>query len=382
MKKNIKIENMKKQFYLLSIFTILLFSLNSCKKDLSPGQDVSYDEVIKSGGEFDDFSNHRILTNITTTSVPIDSGNWNCTNSTWDVIQGNIDFPLYDPNVSVVYPGSLLQGASLNNATPDVISVKRGSGTVSIDIINGSGSVYVNVNEVKKSHITQALNDIINDNNKVMPARFTFQHEEVKTKEELSLSLGLNAEITPVTASSNLTFSNEDEANHYLVVLKQSFYTMSYDIPYNYSDFFDTSVKPMDLVKYVYRGNPACYVSDVTYGRVFYLLIESTSSIDKITTSINLSFSNAPISGEIETNYLSSLENLSVKVLALGGSTASTFSAISASQLSTLTTQLAKSSDLKAGVPLSYVVRTVYSNKLVKNKIDLEYTINDCQVIP
>lgn len=380
--KPTKNQKMKKQLYIISIFTAFLFTLNSCKKDMSPGESFSYEEVLKSGGEFDEFNNQKILVNVSTTSIPVDSGNWNCVNNTWNVTQGDLDFPLYDPNVSVVYPGSLLQGASLNNATPDVIAVKRGKGTVSIDIVNGSGAVYVNVNEVKKSHIAQALNDIIDDNNKVMPARFTFEHEEIKTKEELSLSLGLNAEIIPVTAASSLSFSNEDETNHYLVVLKQSFYTMSYDIPYDYADFFDTSVKPMDLVKYVYRGNPACYVSDVTYGRVFYLLIESTSSAVKIKAAINLSFSNAPVSGEIETNYLSSLENLSVKVLALGGSTASTFSAISASQLSTLTTQLAKSSDLKAGVPLSYVVRTVYNNKLVKNKIDLEYTINDCQLVP
>ena len=212
---------MKKQLYIISIFTTFLFTLNSCKKDTLPGELVSYEEVLKSGGEFDEFNNQKILVNVSTTSIPVDSGNWNCVNNTWNVTQGDLDFPLYDPNVSVVYPGSLLQGSSLNNATPDVIAVKRGKGTVSIDIVNGSGAVYVNVNEVKKSHIAQALNDIINDNNKVMPARFTFEHEEVKTKEELSLSLGLNAEIVPVTAASSLSFSNEDETNHYLVVLKQ-----------------------------------------------------------------------------------------------------------------------------------------------------------------
>lgn len=377
---------MKKQlqfrFTGILVVAAAVLTLNSCKKDISPGEDVSFEAVLAEGGEFSAFNNHKILSNVNTTSVPVDSGTWNCTNTTWSVLQGNQDFPLYDPNVSVVYPGSLLQGASLNQATPDVVAVKRGSGTVSIDIINGSNYVYVNVNEVKKSLITQALNDIINDNNEVMPARFTFQHEQIKTKEELALSLGLNVEIVPVTVAANLSFSNAANTNHYLVVLKQSFYTMSYDIPSSYDDFFDPSVVPMDLAKYVGPGNPACYVSDVTYGRVFYLLIESTSSATEISAAINVSFSNAPVSGEIEANYLSQLENLSVKVVALGGSTASTFSAISASQLSSLTTQLAKSADLRAGVPLSYVVRTVYSNKLVKNKLDTEYTINDCALVP
>jgi len=361
---------------------ITLITLNSCKKDVSPSENVSYEEVLKSGGEFAPFSDYKNLIDVNTTSVPVDSGNWNCTNSTWSVLQGNMYYPLYDPNVSVVYPGSLLQGASLNNATPDVIAVKRGGGTVSIDIINGSGSVYVNLNEIKKSVVTQALNNIIFSNNKVMPARFTFNHELVKTNEELSLALGLNVEISPVTIVANLSFLNNSTANHYLVELKQTFFTMSYDIPPSYDDFFDPTVKPMDLAKYVGKDNPACYVSDVTYGRVFYLLIESTSSKEEITAAINVSFDGIPVSGNIDANYLSTLENLSIKVIALGGSTTSTFSAINSNSLSSLTTLLGQSSDLKTGVPLSYVVRTVYSNKLVKNKLDIEYTINDCQLVP
>ena len=377
---------MKKQlqfkFIGVLVATGAMLSLNSCKKDISPQEGVSFEAVLASGGEFAPITNQKILTNVSTSSVPVDSGIWNCTNSTWSVTQGNQDFPLYDPNISVVYPGSLIQGASLNQATPDVIAVRRGGGTVSIDIVNGSSAVYVNVPEVKKSLITQALNDIIYSNNEVMPARFTFQHESVKTKEELALALGLNVEIVPVTVVSNLSFSNNSTLNHYLVVLKQSFYTMSYDIPPTFDDFFDPSVTPLELAKYVSSGNPACYVSDVTYGRVFYLLIESSSSKTEISAAINLTFSNAPVSGSVDANNLSSLDSLSVKVVALGGETSSTFSAISGSQLSTLTNQLANSADLKAGVPLSYVVRTVYSNKLVKNKLNTEYTINDCQLTP
>lgn len=375
---------MKKPLRFIGALVVVgtMVTLNSCKKDVSPGEDVSYEEVLKSGGEFSTFQNYKILTNVSSTSVPVDSGSWNCTNSTYSVLQGNQDFPLYDPNVSVVYPGSLLQGSSLSNATPDVVAVKRGPGTVSIDIVNGSNSVYVNLPEVKKSYITQALNDIVYSNNEVLPSRFNFTHEQVKTKDELALALGVDVVVYGVTVGANFGFSNESSTNHYLVTLKQSFYTMSYDIPSTYAEFFDPSVTPMDLAKYVGPGNPACYVSDVTYGRVFYLLIESTSSLMKITAAVNASFSGAPVSGNVDASYLSSLDNLSVKVLALGGSTTSTFAAISATQLNTLTTQLAKSADIKAGVPLSYVVRTVYNNKLVKNKIDLEYTINDCALVP
>lgn len=373
---------MKKHLRFIGVLVVTgtMITLNACKKDISPDAEVSYDEVIKSGGEFTPFSNYKILSNIGTSSVPVDSGNWNCTNSTWNVVQGNLDFPLYDPNVSVVYPGSLLQGASLNSATPDVIAVRRGGGTVSIDIVNGSGSVSVPLTEVKKSNISQALNDIIYSNNMVMPARFTFKHELVKAEEEVALALGLNASLWGVSAASNLTFSNKDKGTHYLVSLKQSFYTMSFDIPYNYNALFHPTVKPMDLAKYVGPNNPACYVSDVTYGRVFYLLIESTSSADEVSAAISGSFGNDSASSNA--SNLSTLENLNIKVVALGGESTNTFASIDASDLSTLTYMLGQSATIQTGVPLSYVVRTVYNNKLVKNKIDLEYTINDCHLVP
>ena len=372
------IKNMKK--YLIGILVLVSISILSCKKDMPPDDVVSYNDVIESGGEFTSFSNQKILTNITTSSIPVDSGNWNCTNTTWNIIQGNLDFPLYDPNVSVIYPGSLLQGSSLNTSTPDVIAVRRGKGVVSIDIINGSGGVSVSLQEIKKSSISQALNDIIYNNNSVMPARFTFKHERVETKEELSLSLGLNADAFFVSTASNLSFSDQSNTNHYLVALNQSFYTMSFDIPYNYSDLFHPTVKPMDLTKYVFRGNPACYVSDVTYGRVFYLLIESTSSSIEMSSAISATY--AGNEGSVNMNSLSSLENLTVKVMALGGESTSTFSTIESSGLNSLTNMLGQSASIQTGVPLSYVVRTVYNNKLVKNKIDLEYTINDCQLVP
>lgn len=368
--------------FLLLTACAFALSFASCKKDAAPTPKASFEEVLKNGGDFETFGNHKNLINSSTSSVPVDSGSWMCTSNTWDVLQGNQDFPLYDPNVSVVYPGSLLQGASLNNGTPDVIAVKRGPGTVSIDIVNGSNAVFVDLPEVKKSLITQALNDIIDNNNEVLPSRFNFSQEEIKSKEELALKMGVNVEVAPVTIGIDFQLSNVDNLSHYLVTLKQSFYTMSYDIPTQYDDFFDPSVTPADLAKYVYDGNPACYVSDVTYGRVFYLLIESSSSIDKIKTAVNVSFSNAPIDGTMEATNLSTLDSLSVKVLALGGTVANTFAAVSASQLSSLTTMLAKAANIEAGVPLSYVVRTVYNNKLVKNKIDLEYTITDCQLVP
>lgn len=372
---------MKKNYHFIGILAVAgMFMMTSCRKDINPDAEVSYDEIIASGGEFADFGNYKTLTNTNTSSVTVDSGTWNCSYNTWSVQQGNLNFPIYDPNVSVVYPGSLLQGASLNSATPDVVAVRRGGGTVSIDLVNGSFSVAVPIAEIKKSTVAQALNDIMANNNEVMPARFTLSNELVRSTEELALGLGLNLDIYIVSAAGNLSFSNKANTTSYLVALRQSFYTMSFDIPYNYNELFHKTVKPMDLAKYVGPNNPACYVSDVTYGRVFYLLIESSSTATEIEAAIAGSYNGD--SASFNASYLSSLENLNVKVMSLGGEVQATFSTIDTHDLPTLTNMLAQGADIKTGVPISYVVRTVYNNKLVKNKINLEYTLSDCQLVP
>lgn len=360
---------------------VLVFS---CKKDPlpEPHPEQSFEGVLKSGGDFAPVVNKKALVNSQTTSLPMDSGDWVCTTNTYDILQGDPDFPLYDPNVSVIYPGSLLQGATLGKATPDIIAVKRSAGDISIDLINGSWAVNAHVNEVKKSTISQALNDIISSNNEELPARFNFGYTQVHNNEELALELGVDIDIFGITAAGQLTTTDKDEYNHYLVTLKQTFYTMSFDIPSSYDELFDPLVKPADLAKYVYAGNPATYVSDVTYGRVFYLLLESTSSTAQIEGAINGSFAGLPIGANADINYLSQLDSVGLRVLAIGGSVNSTFAAINETQLNDLTYMLGQSADIKTGVPLSYVVRTVYDNKLVYNKLATQFDVTDCELVP
>jgi len=158
---------------------------------------------------------------------------------------------------------------------------------------------------------------------------------------------------------------------------------MSYDLPANYDDLFAPSVTPENLEPYVGPGNPACYISDVTYGRVFYLLVESTSSATSISSSINASFSaipNAP-SASVNTSYLSSLENLNIKLFALGGDATTTLYTIGNSNVNNLVTILGAAGDITTGVPLSYVCRAVNGNNIVSVNLATSYDVESCEPI-
>ena len=90
---------------------------------------------------------------------------------------------------------------------------------------------------------------------------------------------------------------------------------MAFQLPTSKEELFDPSVTPEQLGQYVGPGNPAAFISSVTYGRKFYLLIESTSSSVDIDASINASFGAAVAQGSlgVDAKYISDLESVRVK---------------------------------------------------------------------
>jgi len=138
------------------LFSIFLLSIClACNKNDgdSPNSNYdNYDEVIDTGGPVEEppAPKSEVLAE---SMADEDMGGelWRCTSKTLKVgynSGGQGGFPQFNPNASVIYPGSLLQGKSLNKATPDVIAVERAGGTISIDILDGSTTSFFEVDQV------------------------------------------------------------------------------------------------------------------------------------------------------------------------------------------------------------------------------------------
>lgn len=364
---------------------LLLFLAFSCKEEekemVVPENTGTIQKVFETGGypeKVEESKEEEVLTE-EELSLP-DGSTWKCTTKKVSVTEGSSDFPLFNPNASVVYPGSLLQGKTLQNGTPSVIPVKRAGGTISIDVIDGSMQPSFEVAEVSKSAIATAANKIISESTGTVPANFNFSVEQVFSKEHLALNLGLNIETQFVTVGSQLGFRQDKEYNRFMVKLNQSFFTLSFDIPTSSADLFAPEVTADDLAQYVGAGNPVTYISDVTYGRIYYMLIESSSSATAIEAAVNISFNTPTVGGslEVNTDYLKELSDLQIKVVALGGESKSTFATIGETNIGNLVTLLGEGTDIKTGVPISYVVRSALNNEIVNTKLAAEYDRKDC----
>ncbi len=376
-----------KKGYTFTLTAAVLLLMVTCKKDEKPtdqNQEKSFESVIADGGSFQPVQNSETVTDTSSTEKTEDGQRWRCTTKTLEAKKGaggDGGFPLFNPNANVIYPGSLLQGSSLRKATPDVIAVERAGGTISYDIIDGNQQSSFTVSEVKKSTITDAMNQIISQSSGVVPANFNFTYKNIQSRQQFALAVEADYENAFLELEGYLNLNTDKSYSSYLVQLNQSYYTMSFDIPTNRDQLFAETVTPDDLAKYVQPGNPATYVSDVTYGRTYYMLIESTASSFDLEAGIRGSFSAIASSGggSVDASYLSTLSNLKIQVFAYGGEASATLrTVVDASTLDSLVNKLASAGDIRSGKPVSYVVRSVYDNRVVSVQLSNKYDVTNC----
>ncbi len=306
-----------------------------------------------------------------------------CTRRTVSVLDGNGEFPLFNTSADVIYPGNILQGKTLQFATPSPIVVKRAGGTISYDLNNGNLKSSFDVQEVKKSSVQEAMNNIIANSGDVVPANIDLEIIQIESESQLALEIGFDVETLATKTSGNLSFSQDKSYNRTLVKLNQSYYTMTFDLPTSLDQIFDASVKPEDLATYVQADNPATFISSVTYGRVFYMLIESTSSRTEMQSKLDLAYDGvaAQVEGSIEASYIQELNDLKIKVMAYGGDAAGSISLAGEQSISDIADRIAQSTDVRAGLPISYVVRSVERpDQIVGVQLATEYDIVNCEL--
>lgn len=309
------------------------------------------------------------------------SGNveiWICREIRRNVAEAPEQYPIFSPNADVIWPGAALQGGSISCPTPDRIIAKRGSGNVIISNLTGTFHSSEFIPEVRMSTVFDAANKIIASQPENFPANMFISIERIKTKEELALSLHANSSFFGLfSASASFDYNEDDTYTRFLVTLNQSFYTLLFERPSRIDDFFAADVTAEDLKPFVGEGNPPVYISSVNYGRIFYLLIESTEEANSMSGAISLDFLFGGVGGSYKHVY--QLKNLRIQAFALGGDKDQALSAVfgGLGQLQSFLQSLKAGGQIKSAMPLSYVVRSVRSDKLVKNGVATEYVIRE-----
>lgn len=359
------------------ICAVLIF--NACKKeDIVDGGD--HNIILEGAGSFEDFTESYSETD------PVESEEYSgnelyfCTRKTVSLTRGYSDYPQFDPNTQVIFPGNLLQGNTLSNATPSSIPVERGPGKIVITLVNGASSASRQLDVVGLGSVYDAMNEIIANNPGDLPARTTYSMERISSREQLGVALRAEYSSLTTDVQGSFNYNSDVSYNRYLVRLTQSYYTIAFEAPTDPSQFFGENVTGEQLRRYIQPGNPAAYVSSVTYGRIFYLLIQSTDSYQEMRASIDASFNGVVASGSLggDVKYVSELSSVQISGYAIGGNSSQAAAALTG-DFNALKTFVAEGGTITTGQPLSYTVNAANDPaRQLKVKVATEYDIIDC----
>ena len=381
----------------LAVLTAAIFTFQSCDSDdLPPGRIP--DDVVALINSVDmlpvaeEFA-ERIEIIKETTSVEQNNETttqWMCVTKRISASRNPDEFAMINPLASVLWPGNLIQGASLASGVPTPIPVHnfRQPGRISLAIVTGGSQgakMYREVDRMTFSAVNQAMSDILSGFPGQGPAQYSFSMDYIRSESELHFVLNSSFSGWGARASAGHMRFSSDSLTRILVRLRQAYFTMVYDDPHGFHDVFTPDITLNDLRNFTGHGNPITYISSVTFGRVFYILYESTVSEDSLRTTLSASFNatgvGVSISADMRRKIHETLARTTAQVFQLGGDGYGGITAAMAVDLDAIRSFLERGINFNAqnvGAPISYTVRYLKNNQIVRVNNTMEFEIEQC----
>ncbi len=310
-------------------------------------------------------------------------------------VQNSKDFTLLDPWSGVIWPGALIQGKTVqdeNVPTPISIIKKRKKHEITFQVVSGDvgeggGNKWSMETEMSEGAVLNTQNRLLGQFlSSGTPAKQEFSLERVYSKEDLTAKAGINIKAFRGEFDSRFNGEWNEEKSHILVKLYQVFFTMScpaFDM--GALGCFTDDITAAELKRYTGPGNPICYVSSVSYGRVYYLLYESNVDMKTLELELRASYKGL-VSGEGKGDIRQSkvLEKSSITMVQYGGDAKAGIAAAlhpTHERLEAFLRDGAKFSIDNVGAPVSYKIKLLADNSIVKMSNTLEYSYNKVEFI-
>lgn len=184
-------------------------------------------------------------------------------------------------NLDVIYPGSILRGSSFMNGTYDPLVLKNSFKPVKVSMSLRSDLSVSDYALPIPSEIRNVISGLIGNNKnnidyEAIPTYYEYQSNEITTEDSFKKALDahLNVNVLGGLVKANFGYTqNSGSTNtksYVMVKVRQRLYSMTIDPKY-YTDWIDG-----DLNQNNFGTHEPVYVSNVDYGRVAYILIETT----------------------------------------------------------------------------------------------------------
>ncbi len=367
---------------LLLISSIILYSCTENPTDTTkPSADI--DALVRDAGTKNtSLVEKKVQTAQTTETITENGKKYELKKTSWSLAK-NLDNNIipFNPNANTLWAGAIVQGNEVPNGilnsigdniprTPITITAKSG------DKLFGNATIENPSNAKYSSSLSTVLKTVTGNS----VANMIFQKQEAYSKEQASMELGMSAKWFVGSASGNFNTANSSTEKNIYIFFKQEYYTVSVNEPSKPSDYFASTVDINDLKSKVSTGNPLCYVASVTYGRLLMakMTYKGEKSMDDVKTAVTGAFGVANGKGNYNKN--SDVEKSTFDGIILGGSAGGAAKALTGASIQSIVDFINEEANYSAdspGYPISYTVKNLADNSIVKLGETTDYTVNE-----
>ena len=367
-------------FKTISLF-LIAFILFSCNENatgpVNSSKDI--DELVRNAGRLasqpDSFSDVEIKkftenTNESGINYISNSSNMKITNKFDEIIAFNATY------ADVLYPGAIIQGKDvLEGKLTSIGDFPREPMTLTLQ-----GGTSQKVDNPSLSTVTDGINKILQVTN-ITPAQMTYNKTELYNSDQAFLSLGLDVNWLAGSLSGKFQKENSVKKKSIFLYFKQIYYTISTNSFSNPSDYFDASVNVDQLKQKVVAGNPPCYISSVSYGRIIIVKMTSEDTFENMKSSLEASYK--IVGGKAEFDKSKFDSKYTFEAIIVGGTSKGAADALTSGTIAGINDLIkneATPSASNPGFPISYTVRYLNGGSPVKLGKTTEYVKQDWQI--
>jgi thiol-activated cytolysin len=311
--------------------------------------------------------------------------------TTHEVSENPKEFAASQAAQSTLMPGLLVKGSSTFKGMPTIIPCDnlRKNIRVSLAVVSGAGGPMYKDTKPVQSEIIQAMNEILASyisNNGNFPAQYEFESKLITSSQQLDaeLKVGWSNPQNDLAAKTNFTY--DQNKTTLMVTLTQSFFTFSVDA-LSEANTFNAGSTPKELEGYLEpepdgTPNPLAYISSVTFGRVYKLLMTIDEKNIDIKAAVDYAYKGAVnnLSAKAKASLQKTMDQISTQVFQIGGDASAGINTAFYSDAPKALDEIknfivggANFSLDNLGAPLSYVVQTLKDNKYIKINNTLTY---------
>ena len=308
-----------------------------------------------------------------------------CSRQTYSLADTPKEFVSIDPDRSVVWVGSLIQGRS-HYQVGDLQELpirERGPVTLSISLLRADNARTVPV--ASKDAVDSAIGDLVE---RAAAAGFRassdvyYESTEAHSSSQVSLKLGLSGEYLGGAAESRLQIDKVGAERTLVAYFIQRAFTVSMESPARPSDvlgagFTQARLDELKADNLIGADNPPLFISSIAYGRVLMYKMTAKYERERIAAAIEASYRGVAggVAGYSEADLRKTLSEARIEVATFGGDVANVEALIRDGNLRSYFTG---DTSLTAMRPISFELRRLRDRQIARISRTTEYAVKEC----